>query len=57
MSEVKECPNCKSLAVFTYTSNTVTIDCDCGVVTADIMLEEDQHYVVYERFMNLKEEL
>tara|TARA_R110000824_G_scaffold213650_3_gene399893 strand:- start:4673 stop:4885 length:213 start_codon:yes stop_codon:yes gene_type:complete len=52
MIEVKECPTCKSLATFTYSSSKVVIDCDCGVITTDIMIEEDLHYVVYERFMS-----
>ena len=49
--EVRECPECKELATFTFGSSNVVIDCGCGSVTVDTMIEQDTYYVIYERFM------
>ena len=47
-----ECPECKEVASVTKNSFTTTIDCKCGTVEMDTMVEEDRLYHVYDNFMD-----
>ena len=47
-----ECPQCKEVACVTKSSFTTTIDCKCGTVEMDTMIEGDRHYPVYNNFMS-----
>ena len=49
--EIRTCPHCKEAAVFTFTSFTTTIDCECGVIEVDTMTPVEEHYVIYDRFI------
>lgn len=50
--ELVECPQCKEVASVIKNSFTTTIDCKCGIISMDTMIEQDNHFVVYERFMS-----
>jgi len=47
-----ECPQCKEVASVSKNSLTTTIDCECGTIEMDTMVEEDRFYNTYSRFMN-----
>ena len=47
MQEFVECPQCKEVACVTKNSFTTTIDCKCGIIEMDTMVEEDRLFNVY----------
>tara|TARA_R100000234_G_scaffold36847_1_gene21841 strand:+ start:12954 stop:13199 length:246 start_codon:yes stop_codon:yes gene_type:complete len=47
--ELTECPDCKELATITNSSFNASINCGCGVVEIETMIEEDRLYPVYQQ--------
>ena len=52
MKTFVECPQCKEVACVTKSSFITTIDCECGVLKVDTMIEGDRHYETYNNYLN-----
>lgn len=44
-----ECPECREVATVTTSNFSAIIDCECGIIELDTMVEEDRLYPVYQQ--------